>query len=116
MPHGLRNARLSLSADGVRSFALAASLVCGAILPSGSAFGMSSSNKGDSLSVDHDGIYLAQQIGKCLNGSGACYFGGQCPGGEYTGNRYANGRVYCSTFRPPAPYPPSVFQRLLGVE
>jgi hypothetical protein len=65
--------------------------------------------------VDHGGIYLAQQIGKCLNHTGPCYFGGQCPGGEETHNAYATGRVYCENFYPPRPYPPTFFESLLGV-
>jgi hypothetical protein len=67
---------------------------------------------GDQYLVDHNGIYLAQRIGQCMNGTGPCYFGGQCPGGEYTTNAYANGRVYCRNFYPPRPYPPTFFESL----
>jgi hypothetical protein len=71
----------------------------------------------DNYTVDHQGVYLVQQLGRCMNGTGPCYFGGQCPGGEYTTNRYTNGRVYCQNFYPPTPnyYPPSLFESLLGI-
>jgi hypothetical protein len=68
----------------------------------------------DGMAVDHQGVYLAQQIGRCMNGTGRCYFGGQCPGGEYSPNLYNNGRVYCRNFYPPAPYPPTLVEQLLG--
>lgn len=65
--------------------------------------------------VDHDGIYLAQRIGQCLNRTDPCSFGLQCPGGEYSRYAYATGRVYCESFFPPHPYPPNFFESLLGV-
>ena len=71
--------------------------------------------RSNGYNVSHDGIYLVQRIGQCLNHTGPCYYGGQCPGGEYTTNAYANGRVYCQSFWPSHPYPPSVFEHLLGV-
>jgi hypothetical protein len=67
---------------------------------------------GDQYLVDHNGIYLAQRIGQCMNGSGPCYFGGQCPGGEYTTNAYALPHIYCRHFLPKKPYPPTFFESL----
>ncbi len=67
--------------------------------------------------VDHDGIYLAQRIGQCLNHSGPCHFAGQCPGGEYTHYAYATGRVYCDSFYPPAALRADLLRdSLLGVQ
>jgi hypothetical protein len=70
------------------------------------------SNAGNNYTVDHDGVYLTQQIGRCLNGTGPCYYGGQCPGGEYITNAYTNGRVYCRDFREVPSYPPTFFESL----
>jgi hypothetical protein len=95
--------------------AVAAALTLAASMLAGTAFAYEHNRSGDmGAMVDHDGIYLAQQIGKCLNHSGPCYFGGQCPGGEYTHNAYANARVYCENFYPPRPYAPNLFESLLG--
>ncbi|MFI5012096.1 MAG: hypothetical protein ACHQAY_07095 [Hyphomicrobiales bacterium] len=104
-----------------RRIGLAVAIVCAAAMfsaPASAGSGRLSDSgrfSGSQATVDHDGIYLAQRIGQCLNRSGPCYFGGQCPGGEYTSSAYTNGRVYCSSFYPPEPYPPSIFQRLLGI-
>jgi hypothetical protein len=57
------------------------------------------SNAGESLRVDHDGIYLAQREGQCLSG-GPCDFGGQCSGSEFVTGRYPNAPLYCG----PPPY------------
>jgi hypothetical protein len=99
-----------------RRLRLAACLVGAAAALSVQAPAMGRNGHGDhAATVDHDGIYLAQRIGQCMNGTGPCYFGGQCPGGEYTTNHYVNGRVYCENFYPSAPYPPSLFQSLFGL-
>lgn len=122
MPQGSRvigrrvMGRRIMGRRGFRRFGLAACLVCAAALLSGPASAMrGNSHRSDGATVDHDGVYLAQRIGQCMNGSGPCYFGGQCPGGEYTASHYVNGRVYCSNFYPPEPYPPSLFQSLFGI-
>ena len=52
------------------------------------------SNAGESLRVDHDGIYLVQREGQCLSG-GPCNLGGQCPGSEFVTGRYPNAPLYC---------------------
>jgi hypothetical protein len=77
---------------------------------------MARNDNRDTYTVNHQGVYLVQQLGRCMNGTGPCYFGGQCPGGEYTTNRYTNGRVYCQNFYPPTPdyNSPSLFERLFG--
>jgi len=106
------------AAGRLRCLVIEGALAGAAVLASGAAFAGQSAamgNRGNGYSVDHDGVYLAQQIGKCMNGTGACYFGGQCPGGEWISGRYVDGRVFCHNFYPPAPYPPSLAQRLLGI-
>jgi hypothetical protein len=57
------------------------------------------SNAGESLRVDHDGIYLVQREGQCLSG-GPCDLGGQCPGSEFVTGRYPNAPLHCG----PPPY------------
>jgi hypothetical protein len=96
--------------------AVAAAIVLAASLVAGTASARERNHNDDpGAMVDHDGIYLAQRIGQCLNHSGPCHFAGQCPGGEYTRNAYATGRVYCDSFYPPRPYAPTFFESLLGV-
>jgi hypothetical protein len=59
-----------------------------------SAHRAANSNAGESLRVDHDGIYLVQREGQCLSG-GPCDLGGQCPGSEFVTGRYPNAPLYC---------------------
>ncbi len=98
-----------------RRIAIAAAAALATALLCGSALARDRRSDDTGAMVDHDGIYLAQRIGQCVNGRGPCYFGGQCPGGEYSHYAYATGRVYCDNFYPPRPYPPTLFQSLLGV-
>jgi hypothetical protein len=98
-----------------RRIAAGAAMALMASLLAGTASGRERNHSDDTgAMVDHDGIYLAQQIGQCLNHSGPCYFGGQCPGGESTHYAYATGRVYCENFYPPRPYAPTFFESLIG--
>jgi hypothetical protein len=100
----------------LRHLAIAAAMaLAGSLLASPSSARERGHNGDNAALVDHAGIYLAQQIGKCLNHTGPCYFGGQCPGGEERLYAYATGRVYCENFYPPRPYPPTFFESLLGV-
>jgi len=93
------------------AFSLAAIVGAGTAVQAGS--GVVGATPGEGYLVDHDGIYLAQRIGQCMNGTGPCYFGGQCPGGEYTTNAYALPHIYCHSFIPKKPYPPTFFESLL---
>src|ERR1700751_4585001 len=65
----------------------------------GSARRAANSDAGESLRVDHDGIYLVQREGQCLSG-GPCDLGGQCPGSEFVTGRYPNAPLHCG----PPPY------------
>jgi hypothetical protein len=113
-----RNARTSPEGtrQGLRRIgAIMASAAALLTLPSAAMARSGSFGGGGGYAVGHDGIYLAQRIGHCLNHTGPCYYGGLCPGGEYSTNLYTNGRVYCDSFYPSAPYPPTLFEKLLGV-
>ncbi|MBV9973896.1 MAG: hypothetical protein JO105_00735 [Hyphomicrobiales bacterium] len=82
-----------------RSTLILASAVTLALLASpASARRQGNSNAGESLRVDHDGIYLVQREGQCLTG-GPCNLEGQCPGSEFVTGRYPNAPLYCG--RPP---------------
>jgi hypothetical protein len=97
-----------------RRIAVVALAACIASALAGTASAWDHRDRENGARVDHDGIYLAQRIGQCLNHTGPCSFGLQCPGGEYSNYAYATGRVYCESFFPPHPYPPSFFESLLG--
>jgi hypothetical protein len=115
MPHNLQDCyRDPIGREGSR-VGLAAIVLAGILVGSVIAAPPARARDGDGYQVDHQGVYLTQRIGQCMNRTGPCYFGGQCPGGEYTSNAYANGRVYCSTFAPPRPYPPSLFESVFGI-
>jgi hypothetical protein len=77
-----------------RATLLAAAVTMALLSSPASARRQANSNAGDSLRVDHDGIYLAQREGQCLAG-GPCDLGGQCPGSEFVTGRYPNGPLYC---------------------
>ena len=83
-----------------RSTLVVAGAVALALLASpASARRSGNSNAGESLRVDHDGIYLVQREGQCLSG-GPCNLEGQCPGAEFVTGRYPNAPLYCG----PLPY------------
>jgi hypothetical protein len=78
-----------------RSMLVVAAAVTMTLLASpASARHTGNSNAGESLRVDHDGIYLVQREGQCLSG-GPCNLGGQCPGSEFVTGRYPNAPLYC---------------------
>jgi len=81
------------------TFVVAVAATLALLASPASARRQGNSNAGESLRVDHDGIYLVEREGQCLAG-GPCNLEGQCPGSEFITGRYPNGPFYCG----PTPY------------
>ena len=95
----MRAAQLTANTVSRATLAVAAAVTLALLASPASARRQGNSNAGESLRVDHDGIYLVQREGQCLAG-GPCNLGGQCPGSEFVTGRYPNGPLYCG----PPPY------------